>query len=285
MPILIVVIASALAGLVAYLPVPLQPHPLLLGEAAYRFDWPLVAPVPLLPWALCAAYLGIAAAGVLYRLFDVADMAVGLRQLLLPKKGDDRQKRALLGLVVVGAVAPTVAFLVLRWQGIGGVSLVLSPEWICWVAIGGGVLLLAIDASAMTISKVRHLGVGAGFLIGLLQIAAWWPGVGRATTVVLGARFLGLERQEAARLSVLFGIPAALGIGIALAWELTLQGTERPPLPEAGAAFGAGFGAALLSMAFMGAWVERGSFALFAVWRILAGAIGLWIVYDIGLPF
>src|SRR3546814_3595978 len=61
-------------------------------------------------------------------------------------------------------------------------------------------------------------------LIGLSQILALIPGTSRSGITMTAARFLGFERVEAARFSMLLAIPAILGAGALAGYDLYHSG-------------------------------------------------------------
>ena len=51
----------------------------------------------------------------------------------------------------------------------------------------------------------------SGLFIGLFQILAFLPGTSRSGITITASRFLGFERNSAAKISLLLSIPAILG--------------------------------------------------------------------------
>jgi len=102
---------------------------------------------------------------------------------------------------IVVATIPTLAlgFLLLRYVEINAQSLAVTG----WVIIAGAVLLFVFDYLSMTVKRIEHATFWGTALIGLMQFAVLIPGVGRTTLAMTMARFLGYERDAAARLSLL----------------------------------------------------------------------------------
>jgi undecaprenyl-diphosphatase len=63
--------------------------------------------------------------------------------------------------------------------------------------------------------------------MGLMQALALVPGVSRSGITMTAARWLGFERSEAARLSLLMAIPITLAAGVLEAEELVRSGEFR----------------------------------------------------------
>ena len=93
-----------------------------------------------------------------------------------------------------------------------------------WTILGFGLLLFAADKIGLTIRKVEHLGVIDALLIGLAQCLALVPGTSRSGITMTMARFLGMERSEAAKFSMLLSIPAIVGAAVLVGAELYADG-------------------------------------------------------------
>ena len=93
------------------------------------------------------------------------------------------------------------------------------------------------------------------------------------------ARFLGFERTEAARISLLLAIPAIAGASLIAGLELYETGSLRLGL-DAGIAVVLAFASALLAIALMMAWLKRASFTPFVVYRLALGGFLLWLTYQ-----
>jgi undecaprenyl-diphosphatase len=91
------------------------------------------------------------------------------------------------------------------------------------------------------------------------------------------ARWLGLARTDAARLSLLMSIPVIVAAGALKGLELYRSGNELLSL-QALAAAGLAFVAALAAIAAMMAWLQRMSFTPFVIYRLVLGiALLAWI--------
>jgi undecaprenyl-diphosphatase len=99
---------------------------------------------------------------------------------------------------------------------------------------------------------------------------------------MLMARLLGYERPDAARFAFLLSIPAIAAIAGVEAYRLTgeqmLAGLHDASL----AALFSGL-AGLIAIAFLMAWLRIAGFGIFAVYRLLFGAVLLYLAY--GLKF
>jgi undecaprenyl-diphosphatase len=92
------------------------------------------------------------------------------------------------------------------------------------------------------------------------------------------ARFLGVERQDAARFSLLLSIPAIVGAGTLKGLEL--YQTSDPVLNGVVLTVGGlAFLFALVAISLLMVWLRRASFTPFVVYRFLLGGALLYYVY------
>ena len=129
-------------------------------------------------------------------------------------------------------------------------------------------------------SEMEHLGYLDVIVIGLSQCIALIPGTSRSGITMTAARFIGMERPDAARFSMLLSIPTIIaagtlsGIDIYKSGDITLQS-------DAFVAAGLSFIFALIAIALMMAWLKRASFLPFVVYRIGLGVFLLAVAYGL----
>jgi undecaprenyl-diphosphatase len=220
-----------------------------------------------------AAHVGTLAAVVIYFRRDVWLMLTGLGDLV---SGNDGSGRRLVTLVIV-ATLPVLAagYLVMAYVG----EDLNTIAMIGWATLGFGLLLYLSDRIGMTVRRVEHMGLVQALVIGLFQVLALVPGTSRSGITMTAARFLGFERTEAARFSLLLSIPAILGAGTLASIALYQSGDSRL---QAAALFAAAtaFVAALAAIAVMMAWLRRATFTPFVLYRIVLGAgLLIWVYF------
>src|SRR5207247_5476393 len=114
---------------------------------------------------------------------------------------------------------------------------------------------------------VRHAVV-----MGVAQAAALQPGVSRSGVTITAGRFLGFDRDAAARLSFLMSLPIIGGAALYKGLKLVRDGG----IPAGfGPAFAWGTAASAVT-GFIAVWfllrlVRRSTFTPFVVYRVLAG--------------
>jgi undecaprenyl-diphosphatase len=111
-----------------------------------------------------------------------------------------------------------------------------------------------------------------GLYIGLAQILALAPGVSRSGITISAARFLGLDRDSAARFSFLLLAPVTAGAVVYKAYKAVSEGLPHdiagPLIVGTIAAAVSGY----VAIAGLLAIVRRHSYDGFVIYRILAGA-------------
>ena len=115
-------------------------------------------------------------------------------------------------------------------------------------------------------------------LIGLFQVLAFIPGASRAGVTITAARFLGYDRLNAARFSMLLSIPIILA---SMTLSLINVFNEEKVAVNFYHSFSAAlvaFIAALLSIIFLMRFIKKANFNIFIIYRIILGII-LLIVY------
>jgi len=100
---------------------------------------------------------------------------------------------------IIGLGVQSIGFATLAQPSVVAVMLLLTGV-ILWVARGG--------AAARTAKEMRPWDA---LLIGLIQGVAVLPGISRSGSTIAGGMLLGLDRELAARFSLLISIPAIVG--------------------------------------------------------------------------
>jgi undecaprenyl-diphosphatase len=158
-----------------------------------------------------------------------------------------------------------------------------SPVLICYVLIGGGIILLAVDRLKL---KPRYFDAMAyplplALKIGLCQCVAMIPGTSRSGATIVGALLMGTDKRSAAEFSFFLAMPTMVG-----AFALDLYKYRNELNMDDAALIGVGFVAAFVSglivVRSLLAFVSRRGYAPFAWWRIMVGVAGLAGLYAYG---
>jgi undecaprenyl-diphosphatase len=141
-----------------------------------------------------------------------------------------------------------------------------------------GVLLWIADRRPQT-RHIDELTFGRSFAVGLAQTLALAPGVSRSGITITAGRFLGLDRDSAARYSFLLLVPITLG---AVLWKGLTDvvlgdlppGSTGPFLVGTIASAVSGFAA----IVFLLRYVRTHSYDIFVVYRLVAAAVVMLLI-------
>jgi undecaprenyl-diphosphatase len=147
-------------------------------------------------------------------------------------------------------------------------------------------ILLAVFAAVLWIADQRptrrhldSLTIRDAVIIGTAQAAALAPGVSRSGITISAGRFLGLDRDTAARVSFLLLVPVTFGAVLFKGTTDVLfgdlpEGWEGPFVVGVLAAAASG----LLAIVFLLGFVRRHTYTPFVVYRLIVAAIVLLII-------
>jgi len=141
-----------------------------------------------------------------------------------------------------------------------------------------GLVLLGADRTPER-RDLGTVGIKEGLAIGIAQSLALAPGVSRSGITISAARFLGLDRDSAARLSFLLLIPTTFG---AVLWKGVTDvllgdlptGWHGPFVVGMLAALASG----LIAIVFLLGFVRRHTYAPFVVYRIVIAVVVLGLI-------
>jgi undecaprenyl-diphosphatase len=162
-------------------------------------------------------------------------------------------------------------------------SPVRSITIIGWACVAMALLLAVAEIYARHRRTVAEANFTDAIMVGLAQTGALIPGVSRSGSTLTAALALGFQRDEAARLSFLLGLPAIALAGFKELWELYKIHLDL----QAWSVLAVGLAVASVS-AFFAIWglmrvLERFSSWPFVIYRfalgviILAGALVGWL--------
>lgn len=264
MSLLHIVVVALVQGITEFLPISSSAHLILVPVL---FDWPDQGPL-----VDIAVHVGTLGAVLAYWWRDWLGLVRGAWFLLRGRVTPEG--RLLLLLVVATLPVVAVGFLVVQLELMRHLR---SAEVIAWATVGFALLLFVVDRACMTLNRLEHVGLAGALLLGLAQCLALVPGTSRAGIVITAARLLGLERREAARISMLMSVPTILAAGGFATRELASSGQlslQADPVVAAVLAFAS----ALLAISLMMRWLERASYTPFVIYRLaLGGGLLYWI--------
>lgn len=273
MPLLQLIVLAVVQGITEFLPISSSGHLVLTWAAFDRLGLPAVESEAARLDLDVAVHVGTLLAVCLYTWRDLFGILKGVTRL---SKGFADPSLRLLAMILIGTLPIIVVGFVFKDLIVAHAR---SVEVIAWTTIGFGILLWLGDRVGMLIRKVEHLTAGQALIIGLAQVLALVPGTSRSGITMTAARFLGFERAEAARFSLLLAIPAIAGAGLLAGLDLRESGDLQLGR-DALLAAAFSFVTALVAIVLMMRWLKGASFTPFVVYRLLLGAALLWWVYS-----
>jgi undecaprenyl-diphosphatase len=266
MPLEQLIVLAIVQGLTEFWPISSSAHLIIVPELISEWQ----DQGPLLDVAM---HVGSLFAIIIYFWREMLALLRGLVSLLRGKMSTEA--RVLVYLLAASIPLFVLGFVLLRT---GYYDLLRNLEVIAWANLIFGLLLLIVDENRPSDRHIGNLRLRGAIFIGLAQAVALIPGASRAGVTMTAGRWLGLERTEAARFSMLLAIPSIMGLGAGSALEIYTTGGQSS-LVEAGLAVGLAFIASFIAIWFMMALLRRMSMLPFVVYRFALGAFLLVMVY------
>ncbi|MBA3364933.1 MAG: undecaprenyl-diphosphate phosphatase [Actinobacteria bacterium] len=155
----------------------------------------------------------------------------------------------------------------------------LGEPWQIAILLACFAVVLYLADRRPSSRSMDDLGLGTALGIGLVQSLALAPGVSRSGITISAARFLGLDRDSAARLSFLLLIPITFG-AIALKGLTDVVLGDLPP--GSAGPFAVGVIAAAVSGLFaiwsLLGYVRRHDYSVFVLYRLFVAAAILLLI-------
>lgn len=258
MPLFEIFVLAAVQGITEFLPVSSSGHLRVVSDIMGLSENTLVMDV--------AVHVGTLFAVAVYFWRDLVFMLTGVASAARGRRHDGGK---LAGYLIVASVPVAAA-------GYFGQSLIENSlrtiEIVGWTTIGFGLLLFAADRTGMKILRLDHMNLPNAVVIGLAQMLALIPGTSRSGITITAARFLGYERTDAARFSMLLSIPAIAGAGLLIGLRVVESGD---PVLTRGALIAAGlsFVTALVAISLFLRWLRFSGFGPFVIYRIVLGCV------------
>lgn len=167
---------------------------------------------------------------------------------------------------------------------VGGLLSYFGMDWVRSTKLIGMMLILysfilwVADTHFKTEKKLRDMHLKDALLIGLAQCLAFFPGTSRSGVTITMGRFLGFNRSEIAKFSMLLSVPSILAAGAVAAYML-YNGAAVSRINMAVQAVGLSFMFSYLAVFLMMKWLRRATFLPFVIYRIVLGVLLLLDAY------
>lgn len=261
-----IILLSLLQGITEFLPVSSSGHLILFSIFTTFPDQGQAMDV--------AMHIGSIIAVMIYFSEELWKMFKGLiKSCFLPNFKDYGNR--VFWLVIIASIPAMVFGLFLRTEG---VEWMRSSKLIGWTILGYGILLYIADKVGLTVRKVDHLKITDALLIGLAQCLALIPGTSRSGITITMARFLGMERREAAKFSMLLSIPTILGAGLLVGYELFMQNNLTAIIFAIDGILYS-FIFSVIAIYTVMWWLRKSTFLPFVIYRVVIGTILLLNAY------
>lgn len=155
-----------------------------------------------------------------------------------------------------------------------------SPVIIATNLIVMGILLWAVDRYMSRNRDMGSMSWKDAMIVGLAQCLALVPGVSRSGSTITAGRALGLTRESAAVFSFLLSMPITLAAVIFKFPDALRESESIAPLAVGVVAAAL---SAWVAIAVLLRYVAKRSFGVFAVYRVLFGALVFYLIYARGL--
>jgi len=266
MPLLHLVLVAVIQGITEFLPISSSGHLILLPNLTGLDDQGLVIDV--------AVHVGTLGAVVVYFWADVKVALHGTGRLI---RGRVDTASAFLALCLAVATVPVIlagaAIKLLGWD-----EALRSTALIGWTMLIFGLVLYWADMRGGEDRAAGQWSLRHAAIMGLWQAVALLPGTSRSGICITGARLLGYERHDAAKLSMLMSIPTILASGLVVGVDVA-QASDLRAAQDGLLAAALAFVSALLALAVMMRLARRISFTPYVAYRVALGLVLLWIAY------
>lgn len=262
-----IIALAVIQGITEFLPISSSGHLVL---------WPLLTGRPDQGPAMdVAVHIGTLVAVCVFFRSEFLSILSGAAHILTGRR---QTAPARLAFLLAFATLPAIAVgLALKLSG--AQDLLRSVEVIAWATVIGAILLWLADRLPASARRAEDWSWGHALLMGLAQATALIPGTSRSGITMTMGRWLGYNRTEAARLSLLMAIPVILAAGALETRGVLQNGGEMLGLELV-------LGALLSCLAALAAlWLMMRMFAAtwsmtpFVIYRLILGLGLLWITY------
>ncbi len=259
-----IIILAIVQGITEFLPISSSGHLVLVP---YFFDWAdqgLAFDV--------AVHFGSLIAVLVYFRHDIASLLSGGGQVLLGRIKTPESRMALA--IALGTVPAALAGLMFAsWIE----QNLRDPAVIVYTLAGYGILMGVADRYGRRERNLAGVGYRDAFIIGCAQALALVPGTSRSGITITAARFLGFERQDAARFSFLLSAPV---IFLAAGYKFVelIASNTTVAWGQLGVGALVACAVAYISIDFFMRVVTRIGLLPFAIFRLVLAAVILYVL-------
>lgn len=270
-------ILAFIQGITEFLPVSSSGH-LVLVHSLFGDDFSLSAELQKI--MDIAVHVGTLFAVMLYFRKDLQSLVFGGFSLILFRW---KNPNSIMALKVIVASIPVIIVGLIVFKV--DVTIFDSLSLMAWMSIIFGGVLFFADRKAQSEAIVEDFTWRQAIIYGLAQCLALVPGVSRSGITMTAGRFLGHNRTQAARFSLLLGMVAIAGAGTLTGFSLVSDvQVTREFLSILAVGVAVSFVTAYVAIVVMMRWISSSSFTPFVVYRIVLGCVLLGLLYSGVIP-
>ncbi len=220
-----------------------------------------------------ALHIGTLAAVVSYFWSDLGRMAHGWVRTLRRRRIETTDER--LAWVVVVATIPAV---IVGGLGEDWIDEHLGEPWMIAISLIVFGLLLGIADRRPQTETVADINLTQGLILGIAQSLALSPGTSRSGITITAARFMGIDRDGAARISFLMLVPVTAGAVVVKAYGAISDGLPDDVAGPIVVGILASAVSGYLAIAGLLRFVRTHSYDVFVIYRVVLGLFVLGII-------
>ncbi len=258
-------ILGIVQGLTEFLPISSSGH---LNVFPWLFNWEMLS-----DGMDVALHIGTLLALILFFFKDwVGLIKAGYQKAI---KKEDSQEGRIFWYLVAATIPAGILSLILDKisDGIVGDNINFQMKIISFALIIMGIILYIVDKKSKNTVDYKHITLKQSVLVGISQaIAAAFPGVSRSGITMTVARALKIDRESAAKFSFLLAMPITFA---AVIFDLPKFTFDLSLLVGILASFIVG----VIVIKFLMEYLKKGSFKLFAIYRVIFGIVIMIIAF------
>jgi len=275
------IILGIIQGLTEFIPVSSSGH-LIIAEKLMGLDQTMSAEQ--ITASVAVMQLGTLAAVIVYFFSDILSISLGWIQGNLlwlqghrGARGYTARKASRLGWMIIIGTLPIAIIGLLAKKIIEGnltKSLwVIGTSMVIWA-----IILWIAEQVGNRRREMEHAGTREALIVGVAQVFALIPGSSRSGTTIAAGLFAGMSREAAARFSFLLSIPAVAASGV-LELRKALETLGHTGMFNLIIATLVSAIVGYASIAFLINYLRRHSTYAFIAYRLVAGAVVLFLAY------
>lgn len=258
----LLLLLAFLQGLTEFLPISSSAHlilvPHLFGYESHPFAWDI------------AAHTGSLLAVVIYYRKTLINMLIAVCKK--PAKGWNHDLDAHLAVWIVIATLPVVVVGAIFH---GFIAEVRENLWLmAFSTVAFGILLGFADRTQGK-KGTEQLTWLSALAVGFCQAMALIPGVSRSGIVITALLFFGVRRIDAAKITMLLGIPTIFAATALMGKKLFENGVDAS-LSSCFLMVLLSFVTTSLAIHWLLKWLDRHNFSPFVIYRLFLGGVLIW---------